>query len=613
MAEIIGLNVNLQEIKDQNITSKIDLKDVLPEAKRTLEQYYDKHVKVINNNFNGNKWVFRHKLNNEPQTFDFDFAKNIIKFSKIQDVEEFIDILKCWIALKLNERSIESVRISFYDVLSACFASHCFSVDMMEIFFSKLEQHKIYRLKRKKKEFNEVNVSDININVYCRNLIDFLEFYDSHTYSEYLNKILIVKSKTKVEVSNRTLPSYVDILKFKKYIDFWAESMDVIDRKEYLRFFPVYLWWEITTIIPMRPSELCKIQKNCLSYVGNMYYLTFPRLKKHRKGVNRLQDTYDTLPIPQIVYERIESYIKESSKNKESEYLFDFNTFVESTREVKIDYDNEEGFTIIYLFELIGKFYKQVIYEQYKVSINYVKGHYKNILCNDRKSEYGSFSCLGEDSIDGLIRPGDLRHVAILNMFLQGYDPVEIQRLAGHLHEETQLGYQRHMQFWVDSQIHQLAIEFSNYNIKPSHTDYRVTIHPKAVEQYNKLYRRKTFIQNVTLNIPEEQDLEIGFCLDETMPCPTFNWRHTGCYFCNNWEISEVELKEKKEEIIQDMSLIYDELKDKVNFIKSLLLVPLNDVGNFDKDTKNILSVTSKEVQDGIADIAKIVSLLGVK
>ena len=614
MGDKFGLNVNLAEVNHNNISNKIDLKEVIPQAKEKLEHYYDKHVIVITNNFDENKWIFKYKLTNSVRTFDFEFARDTIKFKRVKNTNEFINVLKCWIAFILNERSIDAVLTSFYNVLSACFGSNCFSVEKKDIFFSKLEENLIYRLSRKEKKFTEVNVRDISIEIYCRNLIDFLNFYDSDEHNYYIQKLSVVKSKTKSEYNNRSIPSYVDILKFKKYIDFWAENMYEIDRKEYLRFFPVYLWWEITTIIPMRPSEFCFIPRNCLSTDGKYYYLTFPRLKKHRKGDNRLEDTYDILPVPQLIYERIESYIKETTNNnKESEYLIDFSTFVESTREYDINYEDDEVFTIIYLLELIGKFYKQVIYQKYKVSIKNVTGQYKYIFFYNSKREYESFICSGSDSIEKMIRPGDLRHVAILNMFLQGYDPVEIERLAGHISDETQLGYQRHMQFWVDSQTQQLAIEFSNITDSYIHTDYRVTIHPKAVEKFNKLYKRKIFIDKDLKNILDEQKLEIGYCSDETMPCSTFNWRHNGCYFCDHWGISEVELQEKREVILHDMSLIYDQLRDKVNFLKSLLLIQKDNLGNFDKETKKTLSVTSKEVQEGITNIARIMSMLGVK
>lgn len=536
-----------------------------------------------------------------------------MKFSKIANVDDLVDTLKCWIAFKLGEKGIESVRTSFSDILSACFGSQCFNGEIMEVFITKLEQHKIYRLKRQKSNFIEVDVRDASIDIYCRNLIDFLKFDDLYKHQEYIDKISFVKSKTKINVSNRELISYADILKFKKYIDFWAEDIEEMDRNEYLKFFPVYLWWEITTVIPMRPTEFCHLQNNCISKKGNRYYLTFPRFKQQRKGENRFQDTYDTLPIPRLVYERIESYIKVVNGNVRSGHLFNFSTFVEASRDIEIEYKGEEIFSIIFLLELIGKFYTQIIHQRYKVSINYVVGTYKNIFFRHRNNEYESFSCPGNDSIDGMLRPGDLRHIAILNMFLQGYDTVEIQRLAGHIHEETQLGYQRHMQFWVDSQIQQLAIDFSNHNIQNSSTDYKESIHPKAIEKFNKLYKHRVFVGKDTEEIPREQDLKIGYCNDETMPCPTFNWRHSGCYFCEHWGISEQELQEKREEIIYDMSLIYDQLKDKVNFMKSLLQIQLDEIGNFDKHAKKRLSVTSIEIQDGITNIARMISMLGVK
>lgn len=619
MGKTIALSVDLENMNiDKEISRKINLIEVLPEAKKQLAEYYDVLVTVINNNFTDDRWIFKYRLNSEKHTFDFGMAKKLILFGKHIEQDEFINVLKCWVAFKLNERGIETVRICLYDILSASFASNCFNKSMKDSFISKLKENKIYRLKQNKKEFIEKEVSDNTINIYCRNLIDFLTFYDNTNYLEYIENIYKIKSKTKIVTNTRSIPPYGDVLKFKKYIEYWIEHLNEIDKNEYIKFFPVYFWWEVTTIIPMRPSEICIIKKDCLSYDGQYYYLTFPRIKRHRKGENRLQEMYDTLPIPKVIYERINKFIDISKDINKSDYLFDFSAFKQFTEESELNFevdDEEMGFTNLYLLELLGKFYKEVIHEKYNVNIKYVKGHYKNMFFNDRKSEYKSFNCFGNDSIDEMLRPGDLRHIAILNMFLQGYDPVEIQRLAGHIHEETQMGYQMHMQYWIDSQIQQLANDFSTYNITPENFDYKITIDPKAVENYKKLYKKIAFLHNnmKVEDIEEEQKLEIGFCNDETMPCPTFNWRHSGCYFCKNWGITEIELEEKQDKILRDMSLIYDQLRDKVNFMKSLSNIQLNEYGEYDLQAKEALSRTSKEVQEGITNIATIMSMLGVK
>ncbi|MDQ0888950.1 integrase [Paenibacillus sp. V4I9] len=617
MRESFALSLNVDELTiNENKNTQINLNVQIPLAKSKLQEYFDYQVKVISASFDDDLWVFKQIYNKRYLKIEFDKIFNITQFSKIKNKKQFVDVVKCWIVLKLDENGLDNVKAIYFDIVSAIYATQCFSKDTFKVFFNNLKNNMIYRFDRSEKEYSLTKVNDTTLSIYCRHIIDFLSFYDNNQFFDFINKTNKIKSQLKIEDKSRELPSYSDIIKFKKYIDTWAEQLFQRENLiECIRFFPVYLWWELTTIIPMRPTEFCTIRKNCLDKDDNLFYITFPRLKKRRKGENRVNESFDTLPIPELVYNRIEQYIKLAEKNELSDFLFNFDSFVESTREVSINYEDEEVFSIHYLFELISKFYKQIIHEQYKVNINDITGHYKNIMFTYRKDSISESLIHVEsfDFIERVLKPGDLRHIAILNMFLQGYDPVEIQRLAGHIHESTQLGYQRHMEVWVDSQIQQLALEFSSNNYQlTNYDDYRVTIHPKAVNLYNKMFKRSAFLNSEVSLIPEEQNLEIGFCSEETMPCPTFNWKVSGCYFCKYWRISTEDLEKKRDLILKDISLFYDELRGKVNFMKSLLMINLNEFGDVDLENRRRLTVASNEVQDGILSIAKIISMIGV-
>jgi hypothetical protein len=609
-----NLNIDLNDIQNKG-SNKFDIQEALKLARTQLKEYSDLHVEKIRAEFEENKWEFRHKVTGIAVNFDYTYASNILKFSSSKKNKNFTDLIKCWITRELDQKAILTVSIAFFDVLSALYTTNGFSSHLSETFFSLVTTNQYYTMNSYTHIFELTEVSDYSLNIYLRNIESFLGYIDSDFYYEFISRIASIRSKIKVDDHSRELPSYLDVLKFKKYIEYWSESSGDIDEKEWMRFFPVYLWWEVTTIIPMRPSEFCLIRRDCLSKKDNYFYLTFPRLKHHRNKVNRTQDFFDTLPIPENIYNKIDSFIKLSQRYDTTEFLFNFNAFVDATREIQVEYDEGEIFTIRYLFELIAKFYHEIIHNRYHVNIKEITGSFKSILFSNTPERNGLFLAGDRpfEEIEKMIKPGDLRHIAIINMFLQGYDPVEVQRLAGHFSEETQLSYQRHMQFWVDTQIQQLALEFSMHNLQPIHNvSYKETIHPRAIDKYNKLYKRAAFILQEPVEVRPEQDLKIGFCSEEGMPCPSFNWKHAGCYFCPHWRITVHELEQNREKIINDLSILYDELKEKVTFMKALLLTQSDELGQFDVDAKKALTSTSNEIQSGITNISKIMSMIGV-
>ena len=106
--------------------------------------------------------------------------------------------------------------------------------------------------------------------------------------------------------------------------------------------------------------------------------------------------------------------------------------------------------------------------------------------------------------------------------------------------------------------------------------------------------------------------LGLGYCRDQLMPCHTFNWKHNGCYFCKYWTISQSELEINNKIISEDVNLIYEELKGKVNFMKSLHNAQLDEFGNIYANTKKDLVSTASEIRMGINNIAKLKVMLGV-
>jgi len=196
---------------------------------------------------------------------------------------------------------------------------------------------------------------------------------DCLTPKEFLQEVYQPSStsdKLKVINSPRDLPKLTDILNFKDCIETYSKeliSSEVNNKIELVIFYPLILWWELTTIIPMRPSEFCMIKRDCLSNDK----ISFPRFKqKRKKAKSREAIVYDTLPIPKCLADKIKHYIRLTAEFGHSEYLISLPAYLEFTlinQKSNVDYTTKH-FTNEYLRKLINRFYQEIVIDKYSLS-----------------------------------------------------------------------------------------------------------------------------------------------------------------------------------------------------------------------------------------------------
>ncbi|QTL51430.1 hypothetical protein [Priestia aryabhattai] len=263
----------------------------------------------------------------------------------------------------------------------------------------------------------------------------------------------------------------------------------------------------------------------------------------------------------------------------------------------------------------LASFYRYILHEKYNININSTNGlrNYFSSIKSSQKASLVSENPKG--SIQTLMNTGDLRHIAIINMMMQGYDKVEIQRLAGHITEDTQYGYYNHMGSWMDTEIKKIEVNLAKYQTSSFSFNKETELAmPPTIKEFFEKQNINNYI-NVNIEKSVERDyvkLDLGHCTDKSMPCPSVNWKHTGCYFCEKWYISPEELEEKRSLVTNDLYLLYKETKDRANFIKNIFQKQFRDDYNQYFSSKNDLSSTAKEIQEGIRKIAKLKSMLGV-
>lgn len=564
-----------QERKDFN------LNEIINDAKDKFNNYYDVKSIKQTKNFESDLWTFSERFYSGTFHFDFKLFLPLLSFNKNIEKTEFILALKVWTINNLSITSPATSYKNFSNILSIVHFTHGLNSNFKEL-EDLIYNSQIYsKLYSKSQIYTKKVVQSITSKRYINSFLSFASFYPEHNVNTAtINNLHQAANSLKIINISRSLPHPKDILNFKDCIeDFYSKEIDIKnnDTSRLIKFFPLILWWEITSIIPMRPSEFCSINYDCVKDEK----LVFPRFKQSRKAENsRKNIEYDMLPIPIRIIEKIQNYKSLVKEFGNSEQLISFPAHLNygiDNMKSGVEYSNKK-FSAKYLNDLINKFYKEVVVDNYKLKY------------------------------EAIIKPGDLRHIAIISMMVQGYDRVQIERLAGHYELNTHYSYTDHMQYWVDTEIQTLCTQFSMQKIG----DF---ISPYATEYFNKL-NQQAFV-NEMVNSTENGakiDLEVGHCKDEDMLCPTFNWDYTGCYHCKNWGISSNEITEKKDLIISELSNIYNDLKRKVVYLGGLYnLHELHKVEKINPSLQTQINIAHNEIQEGKNLVVKLSNLLGVE
>ncbi|WP_411738488.1 hypothetical protein [Peribacillus sp. S4] len=600
------ISINPEDIKGAGF----DISKNVEEAKKLLEAYDDNRVKKIRVKFEDNKWIFNEEFTRSDVVFDYTIISDSLRFSKTENKEELLIAMKCWIAKKLNENSITVTKAKLLNLVSA-FLSTKNLRNYSELLEMIQESNLIRRCS--KNQYKTHKVSNNVIYKFIMDLVDFLEFYNRDEFVGFITDLSELKTKIKLKKTYRKLPSFKDILTIKQCLDSWHEEAMNNESEELLKYFPLVLWWNLTSIIPMRIIEFCHIKRNCFSLKDGNHSITFPRMKYDRIGTHRTNIEYDTLPIPKELYDLFQNYLILSEQYGLSNYLISHKVYRHYFSYDKKTYNEDSLFNYHNFNSTLASFFKEIIHEKYKINIISINKHYRTNYSTRLKEAFISDSAIG--SIDTMINLGDLRHIAIINMMMQGYDKVEIQRLAGHITEDIQYSYFNHMENWMDIEIQKMEKEFSKY--KPTNSTFyenELSFSHPNVQAFFENQSKKNYINNNTHENEQKNylKLDLGSCMDETMPCPSFNWKHRGCYFCKHWSISNQELEEKRNHIASDLNLLYEETRGKIQFIQSLFKLQFDSSENVNNNTKQDLSSTSKEIQLEIKRIAKLKSMLGV-
>ena len=361
----------------------------------------------------------------------------------------------------------------------------------------------------------------------------------------------------------RVLPPFPTILSFSYYLEHHFEKLLALSQegeteKELYVIYPLVIWWRLTNIIPMRPTEFCLMERDC--FIKETRYLKLSR-RKNKKNDKRVQ-VPDRLLLDEEMYRLINDYKEITESFGKTNTLISYRSliYVRPQRARKFDHNQ---FSIHSLTGLIQYFYGVM------------------------EKEYNCYI----PKEDRLL-PNDTRHLAFVSLMMQGHTPLEIARLGGHQTISAQYHYSGHTEHWVDCEVFKLMTK---------------------AKQLGKSSTPPSFIpDDVKLKVynPEGDckiKLKIGYCKDKLQRCES-----KVCYFCSHWGITPEEFIEKQEEIKADIS----SKKGKINELIALVentnrLIMDDELSRKDASLFTDVKTTTNKLQNEIKNLATLYSKIG--
>jgi len=435
--------------------------------------------------------------------------------------------LKCFALLQISsEFTIHHTQTVVASIKEAIFISKGFSLEALP----ELEEY-----------INQFGYSKRNnIALYT---VRFLHFINHTNAAEFIEKCTPLYQYVQ---RNRKLPKYEYILLFDDVI---TDFENTCNEHEHAKYYPVLLWWKITTIIPLRPSEFLLLKKNCITKKqDNSYWITVPREKRKYESYSDI-DIENTLQINQTIYELVKTYQDMLPNDYKPNYLMSYETYYKYLDLKRDTYKRDRNVLLLSQFQtLLDDFYKKIVQGKY---------------------DYSEVE---------QVSPGDTRHFAFCNMMLQGFNMLSIAKMGGHRRLRTQQNYWGHIEYFAESWVYVLSENNRLDRLNKSMSDGIFTVKSKLDK--HRIYELSDFD---TL-----RPVEYGYCTDSDFP----NNCTGDCRFCDFYHFYPKENYTDGTRWLTDCSDLLDRrISDQIK-----LLEHINQNMKFNLDTNYYSTIDQEEL-----------------
>lgn len=395
--------------------------DDLSEADARKKFFAYRTEKIVESGlFDDDKWILSDERNRCG--FDFSIDENAFKNFGLRlnmSLTEFKRLLKIFIVNNLGVLALVTLQ---HIILSIKRATYATDVDFV----------------------SDLSKADV---LWLHYVIDFFSVLPSEGREEKIDELLaqcedaVDQSYLSGSGAQRSLATFESYFRFHDILKkFWEETKD---EEEKLFYFPVWLWWNITGVVPTRPHEFILTPRNCLEEVDGKYYFTMRKNKvkgsKKTKGY-KLKEDYQIVKyqIPESLANEIKWYIHETEPCRHT----DINTLLVTQPhyhmwERSAPYTSRY-FTYTNLVTCLRYFYKEIVQKRYGFHV--LIAYNQTVLSDIKDIEY--------------IHLGDTRHIALINLIAEGASPIAAMMLAGHDNPEMSAHYYSNISTLIECRVH---------------------------------------------------------------------------------------------------------------------------------------------------------------
>ena len=410
-------------------TTSILTNDSIEDAESIFEQF--KHKRVIRNDcsFEDDEWHLTDEYENRGLYFDFSIGTYNKWYKEIFNMElaDFVLYVKAFLCVLLGKKCLSYLAQFLLDI------KHLVKTPAPSLC----------------EAFNKVTFINTNL------VSDFLKLLPdaAEKREEFLEEFDNMSRAAYGHGNQRELADYMSYFKFDRILtEYWNSELSDSDRRF---FFPLYVWWKVTAVIPLRPRELLLTPRDCIYQDGDMYYL---RLRKNMlKGNLELKDVtytidgdYVVCPIhipDELAFELI-NYINMTSDYDATDLYtlfvtdphYDFFGQAKNRRSRFLTYTN--------MSTILRQFYKTVISDIYGYSVIYDRD--PSVLLADDEISY--------------IHLGDTRHLSMINLVAEGASPTAAMILAGHASIYTSEHYYTNIREYISCKAHDEYLRLTQNN-----------------------------------------------------------------------------------------------------------------------------------------------------
>ena len=351
-----------------SVVREIDA-ETLRRARDIFENYRQRGV-ILNDSFDDPSWTLSDQTRNVGLTlipFEGHFHKSAMKWIGC-DHRCYQECIKAYIAFNLGEMGLSTLR------------------ELCNVFIALA---------------NKTCEEAADSKEYVNHIMGLLQIIPGGSEErDYVIEALEERSTRQRKGKQRHLADFKTYLKFNEMLmRFWGTA----GKRQKLFYFPLYFWWNLTAILPLRPTEFLLIPRDCLDDDSGKSILTIRRTKLKggfQKIAYRIAEDYEykKYVITESLANELRTYLKATAKMRRPKLDTLF------LQQPHLEYicigqnSSSKYYSYSYLKTCLRYFYDEVV-----------------------------------ESGIARVQLGDTRHIAMANLIISGGSPILCRELAGHV------------------------------------------------------------------------------------------------------------------------------------------------------------------------------------